>query len=299
MNEPNPDGIRALAEIAESLAADGQWDHAVEAARSVLRLSEMLAEAEPDRFAPAVEQARERVERLVAEANAVGAPAALAPSPHIVDLVAAAAPEFATARTMAADLDRLDTIRARELRRADPSVRDAVEHARRLQLTSPRAIAEKLARHAAVLWLFDRRDLAHDAAVEAVRLYSAIDPETLDPADDGYCAYNLLILGIGWFGADEISAARQMLEQAVGLFYHHVGLLGSANMFDLARALTILARCQAQQGATDQARQSIVDANAIAERTDRTVAGEPGSMPSAAWGLPVVPSREDVRALYG
>ncbi|BCB91746.1 hypothetical protein Psuf_090590 [Phytohabitans suffuscus] len=296
----DPDAVATLAGIAERFAAEGRWGHAIDTARSVLRQYEELAEADPDRFAELVAAARTRVERMVAEATAIGAPTAVEPSPQVRQWVAAMAtatdPALDAPRAMAAELDGIAAIPARRLRKADGSVRAAVDLARRLPATTARDLAEKLARHAVVLRRFERPDLAHDAALEAVRLYETVDRQ---PRDDGYRAYCLYLLADGWLHGDQLDAAYATAAQAVELFKHHRGRLVPENMYDLVRLLTILARCQRERGEIEQGRQSVVDAKAIADAMRREVPGIPGSIPTVPWGLPVVPDASEVRAFYG
>lgn len=205
----------------------------------------------------------------------------------------------AKALVLAVDLDRLAAIPRLELKQADPSVRDAVERARRTSVDSARAVAEKLARHAVLLRRFDQFALAHDAALAAAGLYDELGDAGRDSRDDGYWAYSLMIIAIGWLHGGQIDAAHRAARKAVELFQVHRTLPTPTYLFDLVRVLVVLAQCQRQLGDMDAGRQSIVDAKAIGDELRRMPMGVPGSVPPAAWGLPVVPSAEDYRALLG
>lgn len=304
----DPQALAMLAHLAEQFAVDGFWDHAVRATRAVLDLTERLAAADPSRPTEQVRQARDRLDQVLAGAAAagvVGAGAGPAPTTVVRDLAAvvaaggSATDVVATAgRALTAELDQLPVIPRDKLRRADLSVRAAVDHARRLPTGTAREVAEKLARYAVLLRRFDLHEDAHDVALAAARIYEQLG-EQLTAAEDGFRAYCLLILADGWLAGGEPEVAGPLAEHSVGLFMAYLGLLTTANLFDLTRALTIQAECQRQLGWLDEARQSIVDAKAIADRMQRTVPGAPGSVPAARWGLPVVPSEDEQRDFFG
>jgi hypothetical protein len=200
---------------------------------------------------------------------------------------------------LAVDLDRLAGISRRDLKRADPSVHEAVERARQVPVGSTRDVAEKLARHAVLLRLFGRHHGAQEAAQLAVRLYETLDGSGTDAQDRGYEAYARLVCAITWFHAGDRGRAHTMALAAVELFKAHLPSLSPTNMFDLVTLLVVLAQTHRERGEMDQGGQAIVDAKALADALKELPWGPPGSIPPQLWGLPVNPGENERRVVFG
>ncbi len=209
-----------------------------------------------------------------------------------------AGPKQRTPSALATDLDRLAGISRRALKRADPSVHDAVERARQVPVGSTRDIAEKLARHAVLLRLFGRHYPAQEAAHVAVHLYGTLDGSETDAQDRGYEAYARLVCAITWFYAGDKENAHWMALEAVEVFKAHQPMLSPTNMFDLATLLMVLAHTHLERGEMDQGGQAIVDAKALADALRELPWGPPGSIPPQLWGLPVNPGENERRMVF-
>jgi hypothetical protein len=301
VDEPGPDDpamAAAFDRYTERLVSDEEWGSALIAAGSAVRLYERLARHD-ERFAAALAKARARADRLTDRLAVRGAPTRPEPSP-----------QAEAALLLAAQLDRLAAIPPYKLDRADDSVREAVERAQWLRASSPRSAAEKLARHAVLLRRFDRHAEAHDAALAAVQLYATVDGTRRDASDDGYYAYSMMLVATGRHDRGEFNATREMAEAAVDLFRTHRRLLTPPNLVDLARVLMVLAERGQPRGGRDAADKPVVDPKGVAKalhEPSRAVAkalrtpamGEPGSIPRVPWGLPVIPSTAERRAILG
>lgn len=200
---------------------------------------------------------------------------------------------------LATDLDRLADIPRRQLRRADPSVHAALERARRVPVGDGRDVAEKLARHAVLRRLFGQHVEALQAAHLAVRLYETLDGSQIDARDRGYEAYARRVCAITWFDAGERERAHPMALAAVDMFKAQHPALAPANVFDLVTLLVVLAQTHRDRGEIDEGGQAIVDAKAIAGALKELPWGPPGTVPPQLWGLPVSPSENDRRIVFG
>lgn len=199
----------------------------------------------------------------------------------------------ATPLELAIELDRLAGIPRRDLRRADPSVHEALELARQVPTGSSSGVAEKLARHAVLLRLFGRYHAAQEAGKLAVRLYAMPDSAELNTQQRGYAAYARFVCAWVWFHAGDRAIAHSSALEAVELFKAHLPLLVPPAMFDLTTLLTLLAQTQRDRGETDRGRQAVVDAMAIADELRTLPWGPPRSIPPAPWGLPVNPTDDE------
>jgi hypothetical protein len=200
---------------------------------------------------------------------------------------------------LAVELDRLDDIPRRDLKRADPSVREAVERARQVPTTTTRDVAEKLARHAVLLRRFGRFHQAQEAAWLAVRLYVTRSEPRTDERERGYEAYARFVCAVVWFDAGDPGTAHAMALEAVRLFQADLLSLSPPNIFDLVSLLTVLAQTHRERGEMDEGRQAIVDAKAIRDELKHLPFGPPGSVPFAVWGLPVNPGADERRRVFG
>jgi hypothetical protein len=204
-----------------------------------------------------------------------------------------------TPAELATELDRLDGIPRRDLKRADPSVREAVERARQVPTTTTRDVAEKLARHAVLLRRFGRFLQAQEAAQVAVDLYEQRSEARTDARERGYEAYARFVCAIVWFHAGDRGAAHPMALETFRLFRADLPSLSPPSIFDLVSLLMVLAQTHRDRGEMAEARQAIVDAKAIADELKHLPFGPPGSVPSGVWGLPVNPGADERRRVFG
>lgn len=198
---------------------------------------------------------------------------------------------------LATELDRFAGVSRRDLKRADPTVLEAMERARQVPVGSSRDVAEKLARHAVLLRLFGRHHGAQEAAHLAVRLYGMLDEA--DARDRGFAAYAGLVCSMTWFFAGDRTRAHSMALETVEMFKAQLPALSPTNMFDLVMLLVVLAQTHRDRGEMDLGGQAIVDAKAIGDALRDLPFGPPGTIPPQLWGLPVNPAENDRRVVFG
>lgn len=225
----------------------------------------------------------------------------------LAGIAAAASSNADPAAASGADNDRAQALTVefeqlikRERQRAkdvDGTTYEAVITASVLPTTPDRNLARRFARQSALLRRFGRHGEAVSAAAEACERY--VDRTDLDDAEKGYYAYSMLLVAEDHLARRDVERAGRVAATAMPLFIRYRQQLLPVGIPDIVRAGLVLAQCQAQRGAVGDARQTVVDIRYLADSLDSSFAGPvgaAGAMPGG-WGLPVVLSKKDWKAL--
>lgn len=328
--------------VVDHFTAEGNYAMAINAAGTVLREYEEQAAGDPGAYQPLVDRIKAKIERLTAEARAVGADTELRPSAFTQALIAVANPHptpedeavIAAAKAaaeaegmsgyvnetlagMAAAARAPDTrsdprlaqslARTAEFERTiqrdsrrrgvDGSVYEAAVTAAVLPMSPAGNLARRFARQAALLRRFGHEKDAMTAAGEAMRRYR--DRDDLDDDEKGYFAYSMVEVVETRLARGDVPGARNVAAAAMDLMIEYRHRMIPTGIPDLVRNGVLLAECHARLGDTPAAQQVLVDMTTLADTLDASFGGpvgEPGTMPTG-WGLPVVPSQKEWRAL--